>query len=344
MKANFLVRLLFVVGLAALSVACDPPPDSSPIIKILPEQCNLPAGGTIGLTLAGSLQGSPAIQWEATGGLIHSTGSGFTAELNAPPVAGEVIVTARITGSTTATVTRSCMVFAPDTPTLDIPPTPTATPIMARTVIISEVMANPCGSDDFKKWNEYVELYNYGDYPVDVGGLWLYDPGESGTPDIIIAWQDRLPITYLPDGLITDSTVIPPHGFGVILSPLYPQGVDPYRMPYRFPAGAVILTIDGSERLGDDLLSIVGEGRPDFVVLYEGGFNSVNEVISSYGGPTPARYPYEFRDPNPYDNFPMILHECSSAERIDPRGPDVAENWYEVRNGGSPGSAPYPSP
>ncbi len=211
-------------------------------------------------------------------------------------------------------------------------------------LIISEVMANPCGSDDFKKWNQYVELYNYGDYPVDVGGLWLYDPGETGTPDQIIAWESRLPTISLPPGLITDSTVIPPRGFAVILSPLYLQGSDPYRMPYRFPAGTVILTIEGSDRLGDDLLCILGEGRPDFVVLYEGGSNAVREIVSTYGGPSPARYPYEFTDPTPHDNFPFVLHDCSSAERIDPRGPDVAENWYEVRNGGSPGAAPYPSP
>lgn len=340
-----IIRFSILIGLTALlSTGCGPASSSSATVKILPEQCNVPANGTIGLTLAGSLHGNPTIQWEATGGLIRSTGSGFTAELSAPPTLGEVVVTARISGSATLTVNRSCVVFAPDTSTPESSPTPTATPILEQTVIISEVMANPCGSDDFKKWNEYVELYNYGDHPVDVGGLWLYDPGETGTPDQIIAWDNRLPTTLLPQGLITDSTVIPPRGFAVILSPLYPQGSDPYRMPYRFPAGAILLTIEGSERLGDDLLSIVGEGRPDFLVLYEGGFNSVSKVISSYGGPTPARYPYEFSDPTPYDNFPLLLHDCSSAERIDPLGPDVAENWYEVRNGGSPGTAPYPLP
>ncbi|MEZ0397063.1 MAG: lamin tail domain-containing protein [Anaerolineales bacterium] len=344
MKVISAACIVVMIGLAALGVACNPSSAASPPVKILPEQCNVPVNGTIGLTLAGSLQGNPAIQWEATGGLIRSTGSGFTAELSAPSTSGEVVVTARITGSTTLTVTRACVILAADTSTPEMTPTPTATPILEQTVIISEVMANPCGSDDFKKWNEYVELYNYGDYPVDVGGLWLYDPGETGTPDQIVAWEDRLPATSLPAGLTTDSTVIPPRGFAVILSPLYTQGSDPYRMPYRFPAGVLVLTIEGSERLGDDLLSIVGEGRPDFVVLYEGGFNSVSKVISSYGGPSPARYPYEFDDPTPFDHFPLLLHDCSSAERIDPRGPDVAENWYEVRNGGSPGSAPYPPP
>jgi hypothetical protein len=53
------------------------------------------------------------------------------------------------------------------------------------TVVISEVMANPCGPVVVRKWNEYVELYNYGDQPVDVGGWWLADVGDV---ELLINW------------------------------------------------------------------------------------------------------------------------------------------------------------
>ena len=260
----------------------------------------------------------------------------------APSIPGDVVITVYISDGGSAnppSVARSCTVLAQNTPTSDS--TPTSTPIGALPITISEVMANPCGCDDFKKWNQYVELYNYGDLPVDVGGWWLFDPGETGTPDMLIRWDDRMPPAPLGGGVVTNTTVIPPHGFAVILSPLYPEGTDPHRMPYQFPAGTVILTVGTSQRLGDDILGILGEGpQLDVVVLYIGGANAVQQVVSTYGSPTLGRYPYEITD-NFADNLPIPLHDCSSAERIDPRGQDVYANWYEVRNGGSPGTAPY---
>jgi len=202
-------------------------------------------------------------------------------------------------------------------------------------------MSNVCGGDDYKKYNEYVELYNYGDVPVDVRGWWLYDPGPTGTPDSLIAWSERVPNVMPDTDVITNTTIIPPHGFAVILSPLYVDGIAPYNKPYDFPANTIILSIRESERLGDDTYGIVGTGlERDFLVLYQGGSNSITQVISTYGNPLPANRLQDFLD-NPRDGLPLEgLPECWSAKKIDPDGPDRTENWYHLKTV-SPGNGPY---
>jgi hypothetical protein len=208
------------------------------------------------------------------------------------------------------------------------------------TVIISEVMAYPCGSADFKKWNQYVELYNASDQPVDVRGLWLSDGGASGTPDQIVAWSDRMPQVSPGDNLIVNSAVLPAHGFAVILSPAYAEGESPNHMPYRFPPNTVILTVAASDSLGDDYFNIIGDGESrDPVILYVGSASVVDTVLSTYGSPTTSAYVVELRDDR-LDNLPLDLHACGSAERADPFSRDVFDNWHEVL-GGSPGDAPY---
>jgi len=134
--------------------------------------------------------------------------------------------------------------------------------------------------------------------------------------------------------------VIPPYGFAVVISPIYTQSVEPYKMPYRFPSQTVILTVMESDRIGDDIYGLVEYGSPrDVVVLYMGGPNTIKQVISTYGSPTLGLYSQDVRDDRA-DNLPLDLHECNSAERINPSGPDEYKNWREVLNG-SPGEAPY---
>jgi hypothetical protein len=202
-------------------------------------------------------------------------------------------------------------------------------------------MAYPCGSIDFKKWNQYVELYNNGDQPMDVRGLWLADGGDlAGAPDMIVAWDDRQPRLSPGDNTVTNTTIIEPHGFAVVLSPIYTEGENPQHMPYQFPAGTVILTIASSYSLGDDYFGIIGDGDSrDPVVLYVGSASIVDTVISTYGSPILSNYVREIRDDH-LDNIPLDLHACGSAERIDPNGKDTFENWHEV-SGGSPGDGPY---
>lgn len=310
----------------------------------------LKTGEQIPLTLDGIISPNAAIRWETSAGTILFTPPGLSAMFTAPPTPQIAIITVTLSSGTPGNeipITRNCTIMPQEAiptpsigpnvasnvanPTSDVPPT----------IAITEVMSNPCGGDDFKKWNQYVELYNYGDTAVDVRGWWLYDPGENGTPDSLVSWAER--VVGAPPGteLKTNTTIIPPHGFAVILSPYYVEGVSPHRMPYVFPPETVILSIRESQRLGDDVFGIVGTGlEPDFLVLYIGGSNSIQQVVSTYGDPIRGRYLQQFQD-TPRDGLPLEnLPECWSAEKIEPAGPDEYKNWYALKNG-SPGQAAY---
>src|SRR5262249_43160711 len=159
--------------------------------------------------------------------------------------------------------------------------------------------------------NEYVELYNYGSQPQDVGGWWLVVSGPDNKSDMLVAWQTRNPSLQINQPVITNTTVIPPHGYALVLSPTYTHAVDPYRMPYTFPPGTIILTIADGDRIGHAFYGIIGQGGGrDAVVLYEGGARSIKEVHSTYGTPTLSGYPQDIRD-NREDNVPLDLHTCS---------------------------------
>jgi hypothetical protein len=357
-----------------LVTACASNTSAGSPTRILPADCQVEPGGTVVLSLDGTLPQNASIRWEASLGGIVSIGHKLNAVFNAPGQAGDVTISVYITsgtpGSTEIPATRVCKVVAPSLAT-SLQPTPTAVsaaptqanaeqpepdpeaqpaneePVPAKTaipagptVIISEVMAHPCGSDNFKKWNEYVELYNFGDQPVDVRGWRLVDNGPYNKPDQIVAWTARNPHAALKQEVVTDSTIIPPHGFALVLSPTYTRSIPPHKMPYQFPAGTVILTIIEGDRLGDDTFGLIGHAASrDVVVLYIGGLKSIKQVISTYGTPSLGIYPQDIRDDRA-DSLPLDLSECASAERIDPLLPDQVDSWREVPNG-SPGEAPY---
>lgn len=307
------------------------------------------------LTLDGVISPNAVITWEASAGSISFAPPGLNALFTAPSQPTVVTISISISSGTPSVqipITRQCIVMddsnivepteiteintEPQMPAHDATVIQTTQP----TIVISEVMANPCGGIEVKKWNEYVELYNFGDQPVDVGGWWLADTGGVGSPDQLVSWSQRNSRKPLPDAHIIDTTVIPPKGFALILSPGYTDGELPYRMPYAIPSNTILLTVAESRSLGDDAASIVGNGQGrDVLVLYKGGSSVIQETISTYGTPKPAQYVADIAD-NYLDNLPLDLHECSSIERIIPTGPDSEENWREVANG-SPGEAPY---
>lgn len=317
--------------------------------RVLPLDCRVNAGESIALSLDGVIPQNASIRWETSGGSIVSTGQGLNSVFTAPNITADVSILAYISsgtpGSGSEPVTRSCSVSAPTfTPggaqNTAAPIGSTSTPGGQR-VVISEVMGNPCGGDEYRKWNDYVELYNYGDQPQDVGGWWLAVNGPDNKSDMIVAWGARNTNVSLSQPVITNTTVIPAHGFAVVLSPTYTKALEPYRMPYRFPQDTLILTIAEGDRIGHRVYGVIGHGGGrDTMVLYLGGAKSILEVISTYGSPRLGRYPEDIRDDRA-DNLPLDLHACSSAERVNPTGPDVFENWREVSNG-SPGEAPYP--
>lgn len=349
MHRNHFLSISVTLCLTILLAGCGAPATAPNLVKILPDVCEVQAGGQIPLALDGVIPPNATIQWEVSEGSIVFTPPGLNAYFTAPPTPTVVTISVSISSGTPGVdtpITRQCSILAAPGSVSQQPPTtnggvlPQVMPAASTGVIISEVMAFPCGSLDFKKWNQYVELYNPTDQPVDVRGLWLHDGGATGTPDQLVAWSDRQPRVSLSERVITNTTVIPAHAFAVVLSPIYAQSEQPYHMPYQFPAGTIILTIAGSDSLGDDYFNINGDGDGrDPVVLYAGSASVIDSVISTYGSPVVGTYVVEIHDDR-MDNIPLDLHACGSAERVSPTGPDTFDNWHEVP-GGSPGDAPY---
>lgn len=306
-------------------------------------------------TLDGIISPNAVISWEANAGSISFAPPGLNALFTAPSQPTVVTISVTISSGTPSMqipITRQCVVMGDAsmvTPIQPVEPTivmvdnviPVSQDIATQpTIIISEVMANPCGGIEFKKWNEYVELYNFGDLPVDVNGWWLADTGGGGSPDQIVSWSQRNPAKPLAGSLILNSTIIPAKEYALILSPGYSDGEFPYAQPYAIPANTIILTALDSRSLGDDASSIVGDGDGrDVLVLYKGGPSVIQETISTYGTPRSAQYISDIQDDR-LDNLPLELHECSSIERIVPTVADSEDNWREVPYG-SPGEAPY---
>jgi hypothetical protein len=334
--------LIFTVLLSIFLVGCNE--QNSQPLEITPSKCSLKPGEQITFSMRGVIGSNPTIRWNATDGVIQAQDKdGLLAIFTAPQSPGVVDISVNVTSNLTpmSPLSISCIILSENpTTSIDPPAQPINNSMGMPTVIISEVMGHQCGADDFKKFNQYVELYNYGDQSVDVNGWWLVDTGPDNKSDRLVAWSVRNPIASLKQSVVGDSTLIPPHGFAVVLSPIYAQSVAPYKMPYRFPSQTVILTVVDGDRIGDDIYGLVEDrsGR-DVLVLYTGGANTIQQVISTYGSPTLGLYPQDVRDDRA-DNLPLELHECSSAERINPLAPDEFGNWREVLNG-SPGEAPY---
>jgi hypothetical protein len=349
-------RISKIVWLVILTLtSCANPPSGQ--IGISPTECTLSVGDQKSFSLDGILADNAIITWKADRGSITSTGQGLNAIFTAPDTPGDANISAIISSSTPIPLTRTCHVASQSTSTNNSIPTSTddppllsnsnvpptnALPSTEKTVIISEVMGNPCGGDEFRKWNDYVELYNSGDQPVDVGGWWLTVNGPGNKSDRLVSWQMRNPnIAIINQVVTTNTTQIPAHSFAVVLSPSYNQGLDPHRMPYRFPKETTILTIAEGDRIGHPVFGIVGAGGGrSVVVLYLGGAKSIQKIMSTYGTPTMVRYPQDVRDDR-NDSLPLDLHTCASAERVEPLAPDAFEQWHEIING-SPGEAPYP--
>lgn len=340
---SFTLGFLFAVSLTA----CSGVPTAANEVKILPEDCSVQPGGQLALTLDGVVPPNALINWETSDGSLVTTPPGLNAEFTAPVSSGKVTITVSIVSGTPAPptpVTRQCNVGAAgsnaDPISAESQPLPTTmTNSSIPPVTISEVMSNPCGGVAVRHWNEYVELYNYGDQAVDVYDWWLYTPGDNGTPDELVAWSTRRPNDHIQDDVTTNTTIIPAKHFAVVLSPSYTLGGTDNHMPYHFAPNSIILTAAASDSLGDDTYNIIGNGPGRGpVVLYIGTDTVVHTIVSTYGTPKLSKYVHEITaDPN---DMPLDLHACSSAERIDPRGPDTLSNWHEVRDG-SPGDAPY---
>ena len=197
-------------------------------------------------------------------------------------------------------------------------------------------MGNPCGPDEIDLYNQYIELYNYGRFPVDLSGLWLY----SGVSQKLVAWDRHVPpLPPLKKEWITSSTILPPGGFALILSPRYLDAPPNYFMPYAIPEKTVILTVAGN-KLGGTQYGILAHGKGrDVLVLYRGGQTTLEEAISTYGTPLLDPFIDKIRD-NYRDALPFDLPECRSANLKDIAQDDIQSNW-ELIYGGTAGEGPY---
>lgn len=238
--------------------------------------------------------------------------------------------------SLTETPTESASVSLV-TPPILLSETPSAanlTPsidVNIKSIVISEVLGNPCGQDSR---NEYVELYNSGEFPVDVANLWITDGDES---DLITTWQSRLPSVNLGAAVKVDTTIIPPQGFAVILAPGYPFVTEGERiMSYEFADGTIILTLAEGQLIGDENSGIEVVNR-DGIVLYKGSKSKVDEIISSYGSLVFSSNPLKIKDDG-LDRIPFFERsdDCWTVERITLINDDIPSNWKVVSKS-SPG-------
>ncbi len=341
---TFLSRYTLSLILAVFLLSCGKPTS----LVILPQDCSLPVSGQTALTLSGQIDPNSRISWQTDFGSVVQNGQGLSANYTAPAVPGAALISAMVTSgvnASTSTLSITCQVTASEPVTSDLGITPESIstgqpPAGLPTIVISEVMGNPCGGLDQRKYNQYIELYNYGSQPVDVGGWWLYDEGNSGTPDQLTAWNARS-VFSISDGLVLNSTILPPGGIAVVLSPQYPKNSDISKMPYRFPQGVIILTVAESDTLGDDYFGIIADQNGyDTVTLYMGGKTIISSVVDTYGTPAIlSPYPLEIEDDH-NDNIPTYLSECHSIERKDPTQVDDQSNWKSIPDG-TPGEVPF---
>jgi hypothetical protein len=215
------------------------------------------------------------------------------------------------------------------TPTAEIEPTTEAD--IDPTIAITEVMANPCNTEVTGVIDQYVELYNYGNNPVDISEWWLVSATVSHTDHHdqlvkIVSWNTRNPFIDLGSHLIQDQTVLNPKQYALVLHPLY-GSAGSGSMTYRLPPDTVILT--AAEGLSNIAGKFFSTTRPNIVALYIGSQDQINEVISTYGTPNallPGSSPLDITDDR-LDDIPWSAIRCNSAHRINLAGPDTQQNW-----------------
>jgi hypothetical protein len=224
----------------------------------------------------------------------------------------------------TAVVTESATI----TPT--ITPTPTPEPSGMEddyTIAIVDLMMVPRSrygdqSPRYEAWNEYVEIYNYGDADVDLEGLWLTDGAGTGQPDQLVSWDSRFDWYRFPSGLNTTTTILPPGEFALILPGRYVFGDTPHDdlIERHMSEGSVLLTIaaaDGLDLLGNsDGLECHTPGSEDFVVIYHGTQEAIDFIVASYGHP---------------DNYQPGIHPAALVPGSSGAFPATCGTWGGVR-------------
>lgn len=149
MSKATVVILIFIF--ISLNACVDKPPD----IVITPSNCTVMAGGQIGLSVSGTFPKEAKVEWEATSGIISSTGSGYAVIFTAPPNAGIVIITANvINGESKTSKSLECQISPlpiTEAPPATQTPIPAATETLVPTLTLAPTPAcDQLGIEDFK--------------------------------------------------------------------------------------------------------------------------------------------------------------------------------------------------
>jgi hypothetical protein len=185
--------------------------------------------------------------------------------------------------------------------------------------------------------NEYIEICNYGESPVDTRGWWIADRG--GHPGELIPWNE------VNEGVLVGSaeiatSIIPAGRCALILPSIYANGDWPYNR--MLSPAATILTLRNAAFIGDSLLGRGSDDARDVLVLYVGDESSIECVLSTYGSPEGALVggnPEQIADPGsdaiPF-NHPYGI--SGGPCRFDVASDDTASNWgYFTISDMSPG-------
>ena len=245
-----------------------------------------------------------------------------------------LITTDNVTAQAQSPIITDTPIFVENQPEIIITPTFEGSNVDPTVVVITEVSGNPCG-DDLR--NEFIELYNTSEQPINVDGWWITDGDAS---DKIVSWASRFPTVKIGFMTQTETTIIPSHGFAVILAAGYPFVQTGFVMPYIFPEKTLILTTEKGELLGDETYGIEVSNR-DIVVLYQGSETSIDKIISTYGSPILSSSPTAIKDDGK-DKIPFDTseNECWSVERIIPINEDIELDWRTITTS-SPGNGSY---
>lgn len=350
-KRVFFPAILFAIFL----VSCASAPASPQATIVAPIECRVKTNGEIPLSITGYLPSGATIKWEVTAGSVTPDDT-TSVIFKAPDVSGNVLITARIRSGGDYSITYACQVEADSS--LEIPlSSPTAdadshgSPLSPKdsvspsslsnpenpSIAITEIMNNPCGGIEEESANEYVELYNYGNVPINVSGWFLAITRDDGDSKKIVPWQTRYPNNQFGADLIFDSGMISPGAYAVVLSPLYSMSKSDHIMPYAFPKGTVILTVDQGKRIGSEMNGILSsDASADGVFLYQGTRAKVDQLVSTYGVESVGMEPGIVQRKK---GLPYHTSDCASVQRKIASGEDIPENW-EIIPAGNPGTGP----
>ncbi|UCH87937.1 MAG: lamin tail domain-containing protein, partial [Thermoplasmata archaeon] len=190
------------------------------------------------------------------------------------------------------------------------------------TIVINEVLANALNEDT----GEFVELYNYGDDPINISDWYVKDPKDS---------NDRIKDYTGEFDRGLEGTVIPSKGFCLYVDSEYQGEYNHLLVNSNVTANMIMVTCDGDTTVGNGLTnsqdSITIDNEKGFT-LTRGWSEDAGEG-RSFGVIPDATGPWLVLDsPSPgYSNgkIPMIV---INEIMYNPKGTEVDGEWIELYN------------